>query len=154
MPLTGLSPSLAGFPKTFPLCCSFLPTPPRLNASAALQPRLYRRFGLLQFRSPLLSESLLFSFPGVLRWFSSPSFASAPYLFRCRMPNSRSAGYPIRLSADQWMFAPPRSFSQLTTAFFASIRQGIHRKPLFRLTILLFVQGFSTLTGLCPQTPP
>ena len=36
------------------------------------------------------------------------------------------------------MCAPPRGFSQLATAFFASIRLGIRRKPFFRLTILLF----------------
>ena len=41
-----------------------------------------RWFRLLQFRSPLLPESLLMSVPRVLRWFSSPSFASAPYVFR------------------------------------------------------------------------
>ena len=44
------------------------------------------RFGLLPFRSPLLRESLLISFPGLLRWFTSPSFASVPYfiqVFRC-----------------------------------------------------------------------
>ena len=51
---------------------------------------------------------------------------------------SRVLGYPIRLPTDQGMFAPPRQFSQLTTAFFASIRQGIHHKPFFLLTILLF----------------
>ena len=37
------------------------------------------------------------------------------------------------------MCAPPRRFSQLTTAFLASIRQGIHRKPYSRLTILSFL---------------
>ena len=47
-------------------------------------------------------------------------------------------GYPIRLPADQRMFAPPRRFSQLATAFFASIHLGIHHKPYIRLTILLF----------------
>ena len=26
-------------------------------------------------------------------------------------------GYPIRQPPDLWMFAPPRGFSQLTTAF-------------------------------------
>ena len=47
-------------------------------------------------------------------------------------------GYPIRLSTHQWIFAPPRRFSQLVTAFFALIRQGIHHKPFSLLTILLF----------------
>ena len=56
------------------------------------------------------------------------------------MTVSLPPGYPIRLSADRWMCAPPRSFSQLTTAFFASLLPGIHRKPFSRLTILLSAQ--------------
>ena len=40
------------------------------------------RFGLLPVRSPLLGESLLISFPGLLRWFTSPSVASVPYFIR------------------------------------------------------------------------
>ena len=99
------------------------------DAQAALQPRPCGRFRLFRFRSPLLPKSFLFSFPGVLRWFSSPSFASSTYVFSGRMPASRQAGYPIRLSADLRMCAPPRRFSQLAAAFFASIRQGIRRKP-------------------------
>jgi hypothetical protein len=55
-----------------------------------------------------------------------------------RMADSRLPGYPIRLSADHRMCAPPRRFSQLAAAFFAGIRLGILHKPLFRLTILLF----------------
>ena len=105
---------------------------------AVLQPRPYGRFRLFQFRSPLLSKSLLFSLPRVLRWFSSPSFASPAYLFSGGITGSLPLGYPIRLSTDHGMFAPPRRFSQLTTAFFASIRQGILHKPFSRLTILLF----------------
>ena len=35
----------------------------------------------------------------------------------------------IRRSADWKMFAPPRSFSQLTTSFFGAICQGILREP-------------------------
>ena len=29
-------------------------------------------------------------------------------------------GFPIQISADRWIFAPPRSFSQLITSFFGS----------------------------------
>ena len=36
------------------------------------------------------------------------------------------AGFPIQTSADQWIFAPPRSFSQLITSFIGSQCQGIH----------------------------
>ena len=45
---------------------------------APLQPRM-KRFGLLRFRSPLLTESLLISFPGLLRWFTSPGVAPRHY---------------------------------------------------------------------------
>ena len=40
-------------------------------------------------------------------------------------------GYPIRPSADLWMFAPPRGFSQLTTAFLSRKLLGIPRRLLF-----------------------
>jgi hypothetical protein len=36
-------------------------------------------------------------------------------------------GCPIRESTDQCLFAAPRGLSQLTTSFFASWHQGIHR---------------------------
>ncbi len=40
-------------------------------------------------------------------------------------------GSPIRISADQRIFAPPRSFSQLVTSFFGSQCQGIRLMLLF-----------------------
>ena len=40
-------------------------------------------------------------------------------------------GSPIRMSADQFLFADPRSFSQLTTSFVVFGSQGILRSPLF-----------------------
>ena len=48
---------------------------------AALQPRKMR-FGLLRVRSPLLAESQLMSFPGLLRWFTSPSVALPSYFIQ------------------------------------------------------------------------
>ena len=58
-----------------PLQKSFLQTP-----YAVLQPRLMR-FGLLPVRSPLLGESLLISFPELLRWFTSLSMTPVHYVF-------------------------------------------------------------------------
>ena len=52
-------------------------------------------------------------------------------------------GFPIRISADQWIFAPPRSFSQLVTSFFGATYQGILRKPFVAwssLLLLVFTQ--------------
>ena len=49
-------------------------------------------------------------------------------------------GCPIRTPADQFLFADPRSFSQLTTSFFASESLGIPHTPFltsFRFTYVL-----------------
>ena len=57
-------------------------------------------FGLFRFRSPLLTESRLLSFPPGTEMFQFPGFASTPYAFRCRFPTSRE-GCPIRRSQSQ-----------------------------------------------------
>ena len=67
-----------------------------------------------------------------------PQFRFCKLFIHLQITCSRMLGYPIRLSTDLWMFAPPRRFSQLTTAFFANLRLGIHLKPFSLLTILLF----------------
>ena len=46
-------------------------------------------------------------------------------------------GCPIRISADQSFFAAPHGFSQRSTSFIASQRQGIHRMPLRHLIALI-----------------
>ena len=42
--------------------------------------------GLVRFRSPLLTESRLMSFPPATEMFQFAGFASAPYVFRCGYP--------------------------------------------------------------------
>ena len=90
-----------------------------------------RRFGLFPFRSPLLRESLLISFPRGTEMFHFPRLA-LPWLcvhhgmtphYRCRVSpfgNPRVNGYS----------APHRGLSQPFTSFFASRCQGIHHAPL------------------------
>jgi hypothetical protein len=48
-----------------------------------------------------------------------------------------AVGFPIRTSMDQSPFAAPHGFSQRTTSFIASQRQGIHQMPLSRLIALI-----------------
>ena len=60
-------------------------------------------------------------------------------------------GCPIRKSADQQLFAPPHSLSQLITSFFASESQGILRTPL--LTFLLYTAIPGSFSGLLPHFP-
>ena len=52
-------------------------------------------------------------------------------------------GCPIRTSADQWLFAPPRGFSQLITSFVASESQGILHTPLVTSLVILLVCIFA-----------
>ena len=70
---TGLSPALAELSSSFPL-------PTHESHMPALQPRLNEssRFGLIPFRSPLLWESRLISFPSGTEMFHFPR--SAPQL--------------------------------------------------------------------------
>ena len=59
-------------------------------------------------------------------------------------------GSPIRKSADQWLFAPPRSLSQLVTSFVGSCCQGI------RLMLLLawsYACLLPTLLRCCSVDP-
>ena len=49
-----------------------------------LQPQYEYWFGLFPFRSPLLRESLLLSFPAGTEMFHFSAFASGPYVFRHR----------------------------------------------------------------------
>ena len=63
-------------------------------------------------------------FLSLLRCFSSGG--SPPYVMYWRMDTTNVVGFPIQISPDQWIFAPPRSFSQLITSFIGSQCQGIH----------------------------
>ena len=59
-------------------------------------------------------------------------------------------GCPIRISADQGIFAPPRSFSQLVTSFVASESQGIPRTLLLDFLVLEF-QIVKSISSASPQ---
>ena len=113
---------------------------------AALQPRS-RRFGLLPVRSPLLGESLLISFPGLLRWFTSSGVAPVPYFIQAfRVAGSLPPGYPIRLSAP---LTDMCSSTQLFAAYHGLPRLTAPRHPpwtYIRLTILSF--PFTSLTRI------
>lgn len=85
--LTGLSPSLAGFPKTILLHS-------KLSSCGPNPPVLARTFGLFRVRSPLLPEShVVFFSSGYL----DVSVHRVPFLTLCvgvRMTEGFSAGFP------------------------------------------------------------
>ncbi len=98
---TGLSPCIVSLSRLFGyhcLCNSYL-------APATPDPKI--RFGLVRFRSPLLTESLLISTPAGTEMFQFPAFA--PYALYIQAQVTPSAltvttGFPIRKSQDQSLF--------------------------------------------------
>ncbi len=87
---TGLSPSTAGHPRPLRLTHTFLtvaqaggpekkrPTTPHTQPPPGIT---CTRFSLLRFRSPLLTESQLFSLPTGTEMFHFPAFPPATYVF-------------------------------------------------------------------------
>ena len=93
--------------------------PSRLTIASAKTCRLFR------FRSPLLSESRLISFPRATEMFQFTRFASSDLCIQSGIPLTQwvSPFGHLRIKAR---LPAPRSFSQATTPFFACDRQGIH----------------------------
>jgi hypothetical protein len=78
-------------------------------------------FRLIRVRSPLLTESLLLSFPPGTEMFQFPGLAAHTYVFSvCQFGHP---GINARLTA-------PPGLSQSSTPFFATWRQGIPHTPL------------------------
>jgi hypothetical protein len=104
------------------------PTTPRRQRLPALTPT---RFGLFRFRSPLLTESLLFSLPVGTEMFHFPTFPPNALCVQAPVtghdPSRVSPfGHP-RITAR---LPTPRGFSQAPTSFIGFWCQGIHRVPL------------------------
>ena len=77
---------------------------------------------------------MFLSFPPPTKMFQ---FRGLAHLTMCQV--FYLTGCPIQRSPDQILFANPRSFSQLTTSFFASKSLGIPHTPLYT-----FLQLFHT----------
>ena len=74
------------------------PTTPNWQRHQALTPV---RFGLIPFRSPLLRESRLFSFPRGTEMFQFPRFPLPVLCVHTGVTPAKAPGFPIRKSTDQ-----------------------------------------------------
>src|SRR5689334_23175477 len=136
---TGLSPSTVLRPNRLQLATGFLTARPvdSPNKTCPTTPHTQplpgitrTRFSLLRFRSPLLTESLLFSLPTGTEMFHFPAFpptslciqlAVTPHNW-CRVTPFGHPGITARLTAPPGLSRPP-------TSFIGSWCQGIHRTP-------------------------
>ena len=86
------------------------------------------RFRLIPFRSPLLRESLLLSFPRVTEMFQFTRFPLPALCIQTRVtPHDGCRVSPFGHPRVVARSAAHRGISQLPTSFFGSSRQGIHR---------------------------
>jgi hypothetical protein len=122
------------------------PTTPRRQRLPAVTPA---RFSLFRVRSPLLTESLLFSLPVGTEMFHFPTFP----------PNALCVQAPVAGHDSSWVspfgdpritarLPTPRGLSQAPTTFIGSWCQGIHHVPLVachykRLLMLASTMQFS-----------
>ena len=137
---TGLSPSTATPSRGLPLTTLFSdfllsrqrqlsrPTTPTTQRLPAIT---HTRFGLFRFRSPLLSESLLFSLPVGTEMFHFPTFPPTALCVQAEVTGHDSSwvspfGNP-RITAR---LPTSRGLSQAPTSFIGSWCQGIHHVPL------------------------
>ena len=115
---TGVSPSAPSLSRKFRFV--------RQSISPVLQPRHVREhdgLGSSLFDRHYWGNRLFLSPPPGTKMFQFPGFA--PDTVWCTAFSR--AGFPIRTSADHSLFATTRSFSQLTTSFFAFGSLGIPR---------------------------
>jgi hypothetical protein len=137
---TGLSPSTATPSRGLPLTTAFSyslyirqnirngPTTPTTQRLPAIT---CDRFSLIRFRSPLLTESRLFSLPVGTEMFHFPTFPPHALCVQARVTPHDWCGVPPfgnpRINAR---LTAPRGLSQPPTSFIGSWCQGIHRVPL------------------------
>ena len=138
--VTGLSPSPADRSRPLHLTRHFLtavqpgragkmnPTTPHTQPLPGIT---CAWFSLIRFRSPLLTESLLFSLPEGTEMFHFPSFPPHRlYIQRRVTPHDWCWVSPFGNPRITARLTAPRGISQPPTSFIGSLRQGIHRAPL------------------------
>ena len=104
------------------------PTTPHRQRLAAITSMW---FSLFRVRSPLLTESLLFSLPVGTEMFHFPTFPPLVLCVQTRVTGHYSSRVsPFGNPRIKARLTAPRGLSQPPTSFIGSWCQGIHRSPL------------------------
>ncbi len=136
---TGVSPSTLALSRRLPLTTTLshsLPgrQPRPVSPTTPHQQRLPAitlvRFSLIRFRSPLLTESQLFSSPTGTEMFHFPaSPPTALYIQTAATPHNECQVTPFGNPRITVWLPTPRGISQAPTSFIGSRCQGIHHAP-------------------------
>ena len=103
------------------------PTTPNMQRLPAIT---HDWFSLFRVRSPLLTESLLFSLPVGTEMFHFPTFPLPALYIQAgvtRLHEAPSGVSPFGHPRIKARLSAPRGLSQIATSFFGSRCQGIHR---------------------------
>ena len=122
--VTGLTPSLAGLSKPFTYARTSHPTSPAELVWKVPQPRPcnarrlshMERFSLIRVRSPLLTESLLFSLPAGTEMFHFPAFPLPALYIQAGVTGSarRPAGFPhSEILGSKLVYQLPEAYRRL-----------------------------------------
>ena len=138
---TGVLPSTLRLPRTLRLQQAFItarpinssittrPTTPHLQHLSAITQAW---FSLIRVRSPLLTESQLFSLPAGTEMFHFPAFPPTALYIQAEVAGHYSGNFKVSPFGHPRITArlpTPRGLSQVTTSFIGSWCQGIHRLP-------------------------
>ena len=117
---TGLAPSMTGlsrpFDYTYRCCCWFSaqlksPATPTMQRLKAIT---HGRFGLFRVRSPLLTESLLFSLPVGTEMFHFPTFPLSSLYIQLEVPGSSPGGFPhSEILGSKFVYQLPEAYRRL-----------------------------------------
>ncbi len=119
--------------------CQSGPTTPCVQRLSAIT---HARFGLFRVRSPLLTESQLFSLPVGTEMFHFPTFPPTALCVQAEVAGHDSGvrGFPIRRSQDQSLFT---SSPGLIAGYNVLHRLLVPRHPPIALSSLLLLQRCS-----------
>ena len=117
---TGLAPSMTGLSRPFVYiafycCCSVeqlkSPATPTMQRLIAIT---HGRFGLFRVRSPLLTESLLFSLPVGTEMFHFPTFPLSRLYIQREVTGSSPAGFPhSEILGSKLVYQLPEAYRRL-----------------------------------------
>ena len=127
---TGLSPSTVAHPNAVRLTHNFLTarpagrpvhTHPTTPHTQPLPGITHARFSLIRFRSPLLTESQLFSLPAGTEMFHFPAFPpTCLYIQQAATPHDGCQVSPFGNPRIKVWLPTPRGISQAPTSFIGS----------------------------------